>query len=239
LRVKSRVHEQIDLAIPAKQLNWQKQLVQDAVDLADTILVSTPDLLELVPKATLLPVSIDIAELIKTMEANTVKQSIFFKTQKRKILHCPSNPSLKGSILINNCIEELKKEGVEFEYIYGPDLKKATNSTYSVSRYDLFQLYREADIVIDQLLIGWYGQQTLEAMLAECQTICYINPELVNHLSESCPIIQADQHSLKSALKQALNSPFSLDQKTRQHEWVKKVHDINAHESILLKSFGF
>ncbi len=58
-----------------------------------------------------------------------------------RILHCPSNPLVKGTVLIRNVIDELKLEGHEIEFI----------ELSGVSNDRVHQELRRCDIVLDQL----------------------------------------------------------------------------------------
>ena len=72
--------------------NWQLELINDSKDFANHILVSTPDLLEIIPQATYYPVVINIEEFNKELKDASLKvQNKFFKSNKIKILHAPSN----------------------------------------------------------------------------------------------------------------------------------------------------
>lgn len=221
------------------QLDWQKKLVSDSLLFADNILVSTPDLLEIIPKAKYFPISIDINDFFKLWNQYTTADYKFFKSNKVKILHAPSNPPLKGSSIINECISELKRNGLEFEYIYGPDIKSDSHSTYTVNRYDLFQLYREADIVIDQIIIGWYGQQALEAILSNCITFCFIKQKFTKYLGENQPFKNSTGKSLTKDLEETIRNISIEKEKLAQNiEWVINKHGIEYHKKMLLTSFG-
>lgn len=219
----------------APPLNWQSKLISDSQTFADHILVSTPDLLQIVPEAKYYPVMIDVNRFqAECKKAAIEAKNRFFKTDKIKILHAPSNVKLKGSDAIDQVLNKALKRNDQIEYLNTKDLNRKTGSVYTVSRYELFQLYQEADIVIDQMVIGWYGLQSIEALLSDCQVICYIEDELKKHLFPNCPIISANIHELESVISEIViqlkNEKISYRD---QVKWVNKYHTIENNNHPL------
>ena len=70
------------------------------------------------------------------------------------MLHAPSRRIVKGTKYILDAVEELKSEGLKFDFKMVEGMKNS----------DAKELYRTADIVVDQLRIGWYGVLAVEAM---------------------------------------------------------------------------
>ncbi len=215
---------------------WQKSLIRDAEKYADHIFVSTPDLIQLCKKAEYFPLVLNTNKFQEEIEAAKKAAKPFFRTQKLKILHAPSSPSNKGSKIIDKVIEKLKGQ-FDFEYINSVDLNIDSGTIYPVSRYQLFQLYAEADIVIDQILIGWYGLQSLEALYANCKVLCYIDENLLNYLPENCPLIIADANTLEKKLTPIL-SDLNPIQKREAHEWIENNHSLKNIGKILLKQIN-
>ena len=220
--------------------DWQKKLIKDSNDFAKHILVSTPDLLQIIPKANYYPVLINIELFNNELNRASEKpHSAFFKTDKIRILHAPSNAKLKGSSLIDEVMNRIIQSNEDIEYLNTLSLNRDTGSVYSVSRYELFQLYAEADIVIDQMVIGWYGLQSIEAILAKCIVISYVEEKFTPYLFNDCPIIISDILKLEHHLNHSINLI-----KTKQvdyHssiEWVRKYHTINSNHENLLKAFN-
>ena len=213
---------------------WQMELIQDTEEFAQHIIVSTPDLISLVKNAIYYPVVIDINEFSKELNTHKASES-FFKTNKIKILHAPSNVKLKGSATIYRALSEIEKETNLIEFIYTPDLKRETGTVYTVSRYELFQLYNEADIVIDQLVIGWYGLQAIEALLANCHVFCYIDKHLEKYLEKGCPIINTNAISIKEDIIKFIKTYKEPNLKANQ-KWVEKHHTIEQNNEPLMNA---
>lgn len=221
--------------------DWQLKLITDSLTFADHILVSTPDLLQIVPAAKYYPVMIDLNRFQEECKkAVNESRNSFFKTNKIKVLHAPSNVQVKGSDAIDRVLKKVLKNNDNIEYLNTKHLNRETGTVYTVSRYELFQLYCEADIVIDQMVIGWYGLQSIEALLAKCLVICYIDDDLKKHLYPNCPILSANINELESTLLEAVN--MSKENKvdfSNQVEWVSKYHTIDNNNKVLINAFDY
>lgn len=83
-----------------------------------------------------------------------------------RIVHAPSDGSMKGTKLILDALEELKQH-YEFELIL----------VQGKPHEEAMELYRSADIVIDQVLCGWYGGFGVEVMAMGKPVLCYLREE--------------------------------------------------------------
>ena len=223
---------------PDKSSAWQKKLIRDSEKYADHIIVSTPDLARLISGAEVYPVMLDVDKFREEVAAASASLPPG-DPEEIVILHCPSNIKLKGTPRIH---EVLKKISAETKYrvrlILPAESKPDTGLTYSTSRYDLFRYYSQADIVIDQLLIGWYGLQTVEALALGKVAVCYIEDSLQQHLYPGCPIVQADHNSLEAALLKCIEQVAAGRRPGKeQAEWVKRYHTIEHNHEPLLRAW--
>lgn len=81
-----------------------------------------------------------------------------------KLVHAPTNRLVKGSDFLIKAVEVLKKR-YQIELILIENMRHA----------EAIKKYQEADIIIDQLRIGWYGGFALETMKMGKPLVCYIN----------------------------------------------------------------
>ena len=86
------------------------------------------------------------------------------------ILHAPNHRSIKGSDHIISAVEELNNEGYKIKLHL---IEKVSNAE-SISKVDL---------VIDQLIIGWYAMFAIESMALSKPTICYLRDDLLNYIN--------------------------------------------------------
>ena len=219
---------------PPRSAPWQERLVKDSIDFAHHILVSTPDLLTIVPSARFLPVVLDLekfdAECADSVAALTLPEAAGDVT----ILHAPSNVAMKGTALLEPAAKALRAEDAGVNVILTPELELETGSRYSVSRPMLFALYDQADIVVDQLTIGWYGLQSVEALMRGCAVICGIDEGLRDLLPDGCPILVTDADELPATLRQAVDQVRSGGVDTAsQASWVRENHTMDRYGPVL------
>lgn len=121
--------------------------------------------------------------------------------KKLTIVHAPTHQIIKGSSMIKKAIENLnKKYSDAFEMIW----------VENMPHQKALQAYRQADLIIDQVLIGWYGAFAVEAMLMGKAVMARIAQEdlhfipagMKNDLQEA--IINASPENLEQVLEQCL-----------------------------------
>jgi glycosyltransferase involved in cell wall biosynthesis len=162
-------------------------------------------------------VPIDIEALSKYI--NTAKNLI------PVILHAPSNAQYKGTSYLKSAIERLRNEGYVFEFRL-------------VQNVPIEQLYEEigkSDLVVDQLIQGWYGLLPMEAMAINKPVICYMREELLSKLPNDCPIINANPETIYNVLKYCLDNKNYLQEKSKAgSEYVKRYHNsIDIAKSLI------
>lgn len=164
---------------------------------ADRIYALNPDLLRVLPsRAEFLPyASVDIEE---------------WRPSERRhggvpvVVHAPTDPAVKGTRFVHAAIERLKAEGVELEYV----------QVEGSSRAEARRTFEHADLLVDQLLAGWYGGVAVELMALGKPVVCYLRREDLDRVPEAMreelPIIEATPESLYDVLRAWLV--------TRRHE---------------------
>jgi glycosyltransferase involved in cell wall biosynthesis len=134
------------------------------------------------------------------------------------VIHAPTQRQFKGSAIIEATIEQLKKEH-SLKYI----------TIEQTSHKEALKLYQQADIVIDQILCGAYGNVSVEAMAFGKPVICYIRPDLTETYPQDLPIVSANPDNLYDQLKQLVKDAelrYVLGNKGRKY--VEKHHEGTA-----------
>lgn len=154
------------------------------------------------------------------------KKNIIPKTrEKLRILHAPSNEVYKGTKYILKAIENLKPK-YDFEF------RKVSN----ISIDELYKEIEEADIVIDQMLGGFYGVFATEAMAMNKPVVCYMRPDLWEKIKSHCPVINANPDNLEDILENLLKNSDSLKAiGLKSREYVEKYHDAKVIAEQYLK----
>lgn len=210
--------------------DFQLQLIKDARNYATTILVSTPDLLDIIPEAIYAPVLLNKLELPVTENKSA---------SKIKILYSPSSHRTKGSDYIHNALQNvLIINNNEIELIL-PSQTIKNNNAYALTRYELLNQMNAAHIVIDQMIIGWYGLKTVEALALGCEVICYIDESYEHHLFSNCPIHNANVIDLETVLQNVINEIKNRNMQSNSYglKWVDKHHTITNNNSLLVHAW--
>lgn len=183
---------------------------------ADLIYAVNPDLLYMLPeRAQFLPYAhIDINEW-KYIGLNSGV------SRNPVVMHAPSHRGAKGTKYILDAVERLKQENIQFEFILVEGLPNA----------EARKMYEKADLLIDQLLAGWYGGLAVELMAMGKPVICYIREEdlkfIPAEMNKDLPLINATPDTIYSVLKEWLTvkkeSLHEMGKKSR--EYVEKWHD--------------
>lgn len=116
------------------------------------------------------------------------------------VLHAPTRRDIKGTSHVTAAFERLEDEGVKFKYVV----------VENMSRAEARILYEKADLLIDQLLAGWYGGLAVELMALGKPVICYIRKGdlkfIPTAMREELPVIEATPATIYETLKQWLTS---------------------------------
>lgn len=156
--------------------------------LADEILVVDPELQTYVPEAKIMERAIDLDKW----------RHIGVSDRERPlVIHAPSRRGVKGTEYVLAAVETLRSSGVEF------DFRLIEGLTNEAAR----ELYREADIVIDQLRIGWYGVLAVEAMALGKAVVAYVREDLRRTFCAEEPVAVATPDSLINVLRELIVSP--------------------------------
>lgn len=141
------------------------------------------------------------------------------ETRRPKIVHAPSSKAVKGTIHVTSAVERLKKRGLEFEYM----------EVSGVTHQKAMQIYSQADIIVDQLLIGSHGVFACEAMALGKPVICYIMEELIETYPDGFPIINANPETLESVLESLIADPARrYEAGVKGRKYVEAFHDIEV-----------
>jgi len=200
----------------------EKESLRDlARRLADRTLVATPDLLEWVPEADLVTQAIELGALPE-LPPPAVKKDRYV------ILHAPSDPLIKGTCYLRTAIAHLRSRG------YPVDLRLVSGRPHSEVR----QAIAEADIVVDQLLVGWYGNFAIEAMASSRPVVAYIRDDLARRAGFSPPILSATPDSIERVLEELVaNDRVRAGLARAGRPFVSRIHDAGRIASQLLDCY--
>ena len=185
--------------IPARQ----QRILASAKRHADAELVSTPDLLESAPDARHLPVAADLAAYPFAPP----------RGEPKLVLHAPTNRLIKGTRHVEHAYDALRPHflGVRFEV------------AERLPWRELVALLAQADVVVDQVFMGWYGMVAVEAMALGKPVLCYIRPDFEPRLRD-CPILRCHLEDLADRLAEALTSADRAGLGEQGRAYVEREH---------------
>ena len=182
----------------------QRRILASAARFADAELISTPDLEESAPRARHLPVAIDLADYPLTPPRGAPK----------RVVHAPTNRLIKGTRHVEAAFATLAPRfpDVRFEVV--------ERRPWS----ELRAILAEADVVVDQVFMGWYGMVAVEAMALGKPVLCFIRDDFESRLS-GCPLIRCTKDDLAGRLADALSERTDRAGLGEQgRAWVEREH---------------
>jgi glycosyltransferase involved in cell wall biosynthesis len=99
-----------------------------------------------------------------------------------------------------DAVSRLRADGVDFDFQLVEGLPHA----------EARALYRRADLLVDQLLVGWYGGLAVELMALERPVVAYLRESdlgwLPPEMRAEIPIVSATPETIYEVLKELLTS---------------------------------
>lgn len=156
---------------------------------ADRIYYLNPDLGWVLPsRAQFLPyATVDLAEWQPRASRPTPARPL--------VVHAPSHRGAKGTRFVLDAVARLQAEGVPF------DFQLIEGMAHAEAR----RWYERADLLVDQLLAGWYGGLAVELMALGTPVVCYLRDTdfgfLPPALRAALPLIPAAPDTITDVLR--------------------------------------
>lgn len=128
---------------------------------ADRIFALNPDLLHVLPPR---------AEFVAYASVDPREWQVALPesdSPSLKIVHAPTDRIVKGTQYLIDAVERLRHAGLPIEL----------SLVEGLSHTDARLVYERADLVVDQLLAGWYGGVAVEAMAMGKPVVAYLRHE--------------------------------------------------------------
>ena len=116
----------------------RKEAQRMAYEQADSIFVSTPDLLEFVESARLLPQPINL-EQFDRVRSGLSASTLARRRDGVRIVHAPTNRQIKGTEYLEKAVRQLNAEGLDIELVL------VERRPYG----EALQIYNDADLGVD------------------------------------------------------------------------------------------
>src|SRR5690606_37664428 len=140
--------------------------------------------------------------------------------------HAPNHRHIKGTEYFIKAVDELQAEGYSVELVIFE----------RVSNDEIQKAIQEADIIADQLIIGWYAMFAIEAMAMGKPVLCYLRDDFIRLYEyakliekDEIPIVNCSLENVKEKIKALLLDRSSLVEiGERSRRFVQKHHSIEA-----------
>lgn len=123
------------------------------------------------------------------------------------IAHAPTDDVVKGSRYVEEAIHRLCDENPAIRYL----------PIRNVPHTEALQLISQADVFVDQALVGWYGAAAVEAMAMGKPVVCYLRQDdlhfLPQEMRSQIPIFYSEPNNIHAVLSDAVANRDSLHQK--------------------------
>ncbi|MCS6858746.1 MAG: glycosyltransferase [Abditibacteriales bacterium] len=134
------------------------------------------------------------------------------------VVHAPSRRMVKGTEHVIKAVERLRAEG------YPARLQLLEG----VPNHEVREWVNAADIVVDQLLLGWHGVFAVESMALAKPTVCNLHPlfQARAPYAADIPLVNASPATIDEVLKRLVtDEPWRRALSERSRAYVEKVHD--------------
>lgn len=142
----------------------------------------------------------------------------YFNIPKREhpvVIHCPSEPYIKGTDVIKDTLNKLKLEGVIFEFEY----------VSNIPHNELLLKLANADVLVDEIILHGPGLLGFEGMFSGCAVATkylYDSPS-----SFRPPILAIDEENIYEKLKLLLtNKKLRIELAKKGRDYALKNNDI-------------
>ena len=128
--------------------------------------------------------------------------------------------NIKGSPFVLAAIERLQNEGYPFEYLHIHDKPSNQMRFYQA----------QADIVVEQLIYGWWGSTFVETSALGKPVVCYLRPAWKDFFFKtfpehsSLPIVEANTQSIYEVLKKLVTDAAYRQQKGEESRLFAESH---------------
>lgn len=166
-------------------------------------------------------------DLSQHLSAKEVASNRFDKSLR--IVHAPNHRQFKGSRHLISAVEQLKKEGYAIDLVL---VERVPNE-------EAMKIYRTADIVFDQCLIGFHGYFALEAMALSKPVMVFIRKPDYLIDATNCPLINVNPDTIVDSLRHYLANRADLaDIGIKSRKYVEQNYSLDAFAVRLKNAYN-
>ena len=158
---------------------------------ADRVFYLNPDLRHWLPGATFTPYA--------SVDARQIEVAPEPSGDEIVVVHAPTDVDIKGTSFVVAAVEQLRSDGlpVRLDLVAG------------ATRDQVLDRIAAGHILVDQLLLGWYGAVAVEAMAVGRPVLCYVREDEPgdNPFGADLPIVRSTPETLAENLRRLITDP--------------------------------
>ena len=199
------------------RIKRQSRLIKKEIEYADGIILHDIELRPHLPDTNIpihiVPLRVDLSKLSPVFPDVRVKKPV--------VVHAPSNRGSKGTNWIIETTNKLKDK-IDFVLVENK------------SHDEAIEIYKKADIIIDQISVGAYGVFAIECMALGKPVLSYISDEVRNSLPNTCPIQNIEPDTIYDVLYElSSNSILRRELGIQGRHYVEEYHDYTKNAKLL------
>lgn len=199
------------------QVKRQSKLIKKEIEYADGIILHDIELKPHLPEVDvpvyIVPLRVDLSMLTPVFPDVRVKKPV--------VVHAPSNRGSKGSNWIIDAANKLK-DRIDFVLVENK------------SQDEAIEIYKKADIIVDQISVGAYGVFAIECMALGKPVLSYISDEVRKSLPNTCPIQSIEPDTIYDVLnKLSCNPDLRRNIGMQGRKYVEEYHDYTKNAKLL------
>jgi hypothetical protein len=147
-----------------------------------------------------------------------------------RVVHAPNHRQFKGTRFLVAAVERLRREGLPVELTL----------VERVPNREALEIYRTADVVFDQCLIGFHGYFALEALAMGKPVMVFIrDPARYLLHPEECPFINTPAPRVEAVLRELVRDRQRLHALGRQgRRYIEKHFTLEAFAERLRRAYA-
>jgi hypothetical protein len=150
------------------------------------------------------------------------------RVRRMRVVHAPTHLAGKGTEFVRRATSELSAAGAPIDYV----------EVHGLSHSQALEVYRGADLVVDQLCGGSHGGFAAEAMALAKPVVCYLLPEIEATYPSGLPIINANPETLRDVLADWVDRPHERHELgVASRAYAERVHDHRVVAGRLLEVY--
>ncbi len=195
---------------------YDEDIVKSFIDFlgeyVDSFIVQDPEMAQFHPDATVIPRALNLTEwgFVGVQP-----------TRRPLVVHAPSNDMAKGTPQILKAVDNLYAKKLDFDFRLIKDMAHA----------EARALYEQADVIVDQILIGATGVLTLEAWALGKPVVVNLRRDLFEPFygTTDLPVVNADPDTIEAALERIIvDFDLRQDLAARGRALVESRHDLSS-----------